>query len=75
MCQAVPGLGFHEEGSEMKESRGKTVWPVCPSMTVACHQMDRAVGNKRIERGKKTQLVDLCLWMSGRKKSTKHEKK
>lgn len=72
MCRAVPGLGSHEEGSEMKESRGKTVWPVCPSMTVACHQMDRAVGDKRNER-KKTQLVDLCLWMSGRNFLKIHE--
>lgn len=57
MCRAAPGLGFHEEGSEMKESQGKTVWPVSQSMAVACRQMDRAVEHKR-----KKQLVDLCFW-------------
>lgn len=64
MCRAAPGLGSHEEGSEMKESQGKTVWPVCPSMTVACHQMDRAVGDKRIERKKNTvsRFVPLDVW-------------
>lgn len=61
MCRAAPALGFHEEGYEMKESQGKTVWPVSQSMAVACRQMDRAVEHKR----KKKQLVDLCFWRFG----------
>lgn len=58
MCLAAPGLGSHEGESEMRASQGKTVWPVCPSTTVACCQMDRAVEHKRDERNK-TQLVGL----------------
>lgn len=64
MCRAAPGLGSHEEESEMMQSRGKMVWPVSPSMTVACHQMDRAVEHMRNEKKKKTVsgFVPLAVW-------------
>lgn len=58
MCRAAPGLGSHEGVSETRASQGKRVWPVCPSMTAACCQTDRAVGHMRDERNK-TQLVGL----------------
>ncbi len=52
MCRAAPGLGSHEEVSEMRASLGKTVWPVHPSTTAACCQTDRAEEHRRDERNK-----------------------
>lgn len=74
MCRAAPGLGSHEEVSEMRASQGKTVWPVYPSMTATCCQTDRAVEHKRNERNKTVSgFVILEVW--GKLKSMKHKHK